>query len=157
MTKPLRISSANTHFFYKQNVPTYEENFPKFVIFQICRSTWLLHQLCKHVKYLLVANVVLTKGSPTRDFRLQVLFMNQSPPGPWVSHRGLSNFYENLRKYIRNIGVFAVVSDTGDKLFTSVNIIAGVVVTGGKWYCRCLWHRWLTLVAHLHRFHDTGD
>jgi hypothetical protein len=28
--------------------------------------------------------VITFKGSLTRDFQLQVFFMNQCPPGPWV-------------------------------------------------------------------------
>jgi hypothetical protein len=55
------------------------------------------------------------KGSLTRDFRLQVFFMNQCPPGPQVFH------WSQL--------------DTGNKLFSGVNdtgekFIAGVIDTG---------------------------
>jgi hypothetical protein len=47
----------------------------------------------------------------------------------------VSNFYENSRRYWQ-----FCVNDTGDKLFTGVKIIAGVVDTGDK-----LLPVWLTL------------
>ncbi len=60
------------------------------------------------------------KGSLTRDFRLQVFFMNQCPPGPQVLHWSLLNFFENSRS-IRELIFITGVVDTGDKLFSGVN------------------------------------
>jgi hypothetical protein len=30
--------------------------------------------------------IIFLKGSLSRDFRFEFFFMNQLPPGPWVSH-----------------------------------------------------------------------
>jgi hypothetical protein len=38
-------------------------------------------------------NFFSVKGSLTRDFRLQVFFMNQCPPGPQVFHWGHFEFF----------------------------------------------------------------
>ncbi len=68
------------------------------------------------------------KGSLTRDFRLQVFFMNQCPPGPWVFHWGLFDPFEDSQYSRMNVcdKLFIGVVDTGDKF------IAGVIVTGEK-------------------------
>jgi hypothetical protein len=43
------------------------------------------------------------KGCLTRDFRLQVFFINQCPPGPQVPYSigAVLNFFENLRRNLR--------------------------------------------------------
>jgi len=41
------------------------------------------------------------KGSLTRDFRLQVFFMNKCPPGPQVFHWGRFEFFSKIRGDIR--------------------------------------------------------
>jgi hypothetical protein len=76
--------------------------------------------------------LVFLKGSLTRDFRLQVFFMNQCPPGPQVFHWSLFEL------------MFVTgVNDTGDKLFSGVNdtgkkFIAGVDDTGEQFiFPRC--------------------
>jgi hypothetical protein len=56
-----------------------------------------LHRLAELMPW----NPGLLKGSLTRDFRLQVFFMNQCPPGPQVFHCGCLNFFENSRRYSR--------------------------------------------------------
>jgi hypothetical protein len=53
------------------------------------------------------------KGSLTRDFRLQVSYMNQCPPGPQVFHWGRFEFF---RKFVE---IFA--NDTGEKFIAGVN------------------------------------
>jgi hypothetical protein len=75
---------------------------------------------------------VVLKGSLTRDFRLQVFFVNQCPPGPQVFHWSHLEFF---RKFARELLFITGVNDTGNKLFSSVNdtgakFIAGVVDTG---------------------------
>ncbi len=44
------------------------------------------------------------KGTVSRDFRLQVFFMNQFPPSPWVrvSHLGSFNFFFYIREDIHS-------------------------------------------------------
>jgi hypothetical protein len=43
----------------------------------------------------------LHKGSLTRDFRLQVFFMNQCPPGPQVFHWSPFEFFRKFVRYSR--------------------------------------------------------
>jgi hypothetical protein len=57
------------------------------------------------------------KGSLKRDFRLQVFFMNQCPPGPQVFHWGHFEFFRNFAEIFAN----EYLVDTGDKLFSGVN------------------------------------
>ena len=54
------------------------------------------------------------KRSLTRDFRLKVFFINQCPPGPWVSQRAILNFFE-IRWDIREWMFISGVNDTGEK------------------------------------------
>jgi hypothetical protein len=90
------------------------------------------------------------KGSLTRDFRLQVFFMNQCPPDPQVFHWSAGyqkpaklgkysigaflNFFENLRRYSRLNGYnnlyFPGVVDSVQKKTKKPKI-----------YRRCRWHR----------------
>jgi hypothetical protein len=42
------------------------------------------------------------KESLTRDFRLQVFFMNQCPPGPQVFHWGRFEFFRKLAEIFAN-------------------------------------------------------
>jgi hypothetical protein len=42
------------------------------------------------------------KGSLTRDFRLQVFFMNQCPPGPQVFHWGRFEFFRKFAEIFAN-------------------------------------------------------
>ncbi len=70
------------------------------------------------------------KGSLTRDFRLQVFFMNQCPPGLQVIHWSHFEFFRKFAEIFANY-------DTGDKLFSGVNdtgekFIAGDNDTGDK-------------------------
>ncbi len=71
------------------------------------------------------------KGSLTRDFRLQVYFMNQFPPGPGPPIIPLGSFKIFPKNRI-DTGNF--VNDTTDKLFAIVND------TGYNYRrCRCYW------------------
>jgi hypothetical protein len=94
------------------------------------------------------------KGSLTRDFRLQVFFMNQCPPGPQVFHWGHLELFLKFAEIFANeslspvsltpainpchgFSVIAGVIDTGHKFITGVVVtgykfITGVVVTGDK-------------------------
>jgi hypothetical protein len=63
------------------------------------------------------------KGSLTRDFRLQVFFMNQCPPGPQVFQWGRFEFFRKFAEIFANETVQRCVNDTGEKF------IAGVIVT----------------------------
>ena len=42
------------------------------------------------------------KGSLKRDFRLQVIFMNQCPPGPQVFHWGHFEFFQKFTEIFAN-------------------------------------------------------
>ncbi len=71
----------------------------------------------------------ISEGSPTRDFWLQVLFMNQFPPGPWISQWG--HFKDKL---------------------SPVSLFPAIIC------CRFHWHRWLSRVpGFCYKFHDNGD
>ncbi len=48
------------------------------------------------------------KGSLTRDFRQQICFINQCPPGPWVSHKDHFEFFWKLAEIFANKCVLAV-------------------------------------------------
>jgi len=73
------------------------------------------------------------KGSLTRDFRLQVFFMNQCPPGPQVFHWSLFEFFRKLAEIFvihrrgvvdkkpKSIKFIAGVNNTAKMLFTGVN------------------------------------
>jgi hypothetical protein len=63
------------------------------------------------MQYRLEGNTVITyvaymsigvKGSLTRDFRLQVFFMNQCPPGPQVFHWGHNEFFRKFAEIFAN-------------------------------------------------------
>ncbi len=45
------------------------------------------------------------KRSLTRDFRLQVIFMNQCPPGPQVFHWSLFEFFRKFAEIFTNYTV----------------------------------------------------
>ncbi len=77
------------------------------------------------------AFISMFKGSLTRDFRLQVFFMNQGPPGPQEFYWSLFEFFSKIRGDIRKLMFITGVNDTGDNLFSGVNdtgkkFIAGV-------------------------------
>ncbi len=42
------------------------------------------------------------KGSLTRDFRLQVFFINQCPSGPWVFHKYHFDFFRKIAEIFAN-------------------------------------------------------
>jgi hypothetical protein len=74
------------------------------------------------------------KGSLTRDFRLQVFFMNQCPSGWGIP---LEPFFSKICRDIRKLMFITGVLDTGDKLFSGVKVtgekvIASVLDTGEK-------------------------
>ncbi len=47
-------------------------------------------------------SVVTIKGSLTREFRLQVFFISQWPPGLWVSHWDRFEFFRKFAEIIAN-------------------------------------------------------
>ncbi len=51
---------------------------------------------CKKYTFCVMTFLEHLKGSLTRDFRLQVFFINQCPPGLWVSHW---DHFEFVRKF----------------------------------------------------------
>jgi hypothetical protein len=51
-----------------------------------------------HVKLSLLRTIFF-KGSLTRDFQLQVFFMNQFPPAPEYPNWTISNFFKNSWRY----------------------------------------------------------
>ncbi len=63
--------------------------------------SWLLYFLCGN-KSAGDRTSVQLKGSLTRDFRLQVFFMNQRPPGPQVFHRGRFEFFRKFAEIFAN-------------------------------------------------------
>ncbi len=62
------------------------------------------------------------KGTVSRDFLLQVFFMNHLPPSPWNNSRVISNFFENSQRYSQD----KLYHDTSGKFATGIND------TGGK-------------------------
>jgi hypothetical protein len=117
----------------------------------VFRQKWRLWCLCNEPVVLLY--ICTLKGSLTRDFGLQVFFMNHCPPGPQVFHGGRFEFFRKFAE-IFDIECSSPVNDTGDKLFTGVNdtadkFIAGVVDTGDKFP----WHGFSVIVGVV----DTGD
>jgi hypothetical protein len=71
-----------------------------------------LPQLSQSWRYLSPRANMLTsfkKGGLARDFRVQVFFINQFPPGPWVSYWGPCEFlrkFAKIRIRIRRIRMF---------------------------------------------------
>ncbi len=55
------------------------------------------------------------KGSLTRDIRLQVFFVNQCSPGPWVCHLDCFDFFTKIRGENREWMLVSGVNDTSDK------------------------------------------
>ncbi len=92
------------------------------------------------------------KGTVSRDFLLQVFFMNHLPQAPDNNSRIISNFFENSRRYSQvkvhhqcqrhrwqichRCQIAAGINDTGGKFSTGIND------TGGK-FCHqfplCCW------------------
>jgi hypothetical protein len=56
------------------------------------------------------------KGSLTRDFRLQVFFINQCPPGLCVSHWDLFEFFRKFVEIFVNEGLSAVSTTPAKKI-----------------------------------------
>ncbi len=83
-----------------------------------------MNQICNHMWSV--------KGSLTRDFRLQVFFMNQCPPSPQVFHWSHFEFFSKIRGDIREL------------LFITVQRCQR---HRRKIYCRCRWHRRLIFVT----------
>ncbi len=54
------------------------------------------------IRRLQIFLVHFLKGSLTRDFRLQVSFMNQWPPGPQVFHWGRFEFFQKFAEIFAN-------------------------------------------------------
>jgi hypothetical protein len=80
-------------------------------MYQACISTPLRTQFAYQSSNFNIPNV--SRDSATR-FLLQVFFMNQFPPGPWVYNiSAISNFFENSQRYLQL-----------------------------KVHHRCRWHRW---------------
>jgi hypothetical protein len=68
------------------------------------------------------STLMLLKGGLTRDFRLQVFFKNQCPPGPQVFQWGRFYFFRKFAEIFANeYSPFTGVNDTADKLFGGVN------------------------------------
>jgi hypothetical protein len=61
------------------------------------------------------SNLQIFKGSLTRDFRLQVFFMKQCPPGPQVFHWSLFEMFSKIRGDIRELMFITGVNDTSEK------------------------------------------
>ncbi len=101
---------------------------PKFCIFSC-----LIHRSHRSNCVLSSAEsitVVVVKGSLARDFKLLVFSWINSR-GPWVSHRAISNFYENpsnRRRYLqldfgdKLFSVFTDVNDTGNKTVGQISV-----------------------------------
>jgi hypothetical protein len=97
------------------------------------------------------------KGSLTRDFRLQVFFMNQCPPGPQVFHWGRFEFFRKFAEIFANEYLSPVsltpaincsaVSTTPTKNFSpvsttpAINPFHGEITKKPKIFRRCQRHR----------------
>ncbi len=63
------------------------------------KRNWRGYQWPEILKWFKTA---LFKGSLTRDFRLQVFFRNQCPPGFWVSHWDHFEFFRKFAEIFAN-------------------------------------------------------
>ena len=70
------------------------------------------------------------KGSLTRDFQLQFLFMNQCPPRPLSILLGAFQLFSKIRRENREWMFINGDNDTGYKLFGSVNDTADKFIGG---------------------------
>ncbi len=93
------------------------------------------------------------KGSLTRDFRLQVFFMNQFPPGPQVFHWGCFEFFRKFAEIFPHV-CLSPVSMTPAIRCSAVcrrfTVLQKKVqfIASGKIYRRCCWHRWTVLMGY---------
>ncbi len=56
----------------------------------------------QELAYVIIKQYNYLKGSLTRDFRLQVFFMNQCPPGPHVFHWSHFDFFRKFVEIFAN-------------------------------------------------------
>jgi hypothetical protein len=81
--------------------------------------------------YFSVRKIYSLKGTVSRDFLLQVFFMNHLPHAPDNNIRIISNFFENSRRYSQVKGhhrcqqhrwqIAAGINDTGGKFAIGIN------------------------------------
>ncbi len=84
------------------------------------------------------------KGSLTRDFRRQVFFMTQFPPGLLRIPLRPFKIFTRIRGDIRNFVFIAGINDTGNKLLTGVNNTLPVSLLPAINYCvLILSYHWL--------------
>jgi hypothetical protein len=85
-----------------------------------------------YIRVQYTVNCVLFKGSLTRDFRLQVFFMNQCPPGPKVFHWGRFQFFRKTIQWCQ-------------RHRRKINPCHGEITKNPKIFRRCQRHRQKTV------------
>jgi hypothetical protein len=81
------------------------------------------------------------KGSLTRDFRLQVFFMNQCPPGPQVFHRGRFEFFRKFaNEYLSPVSLTPSINCSAVSTTPAINPCHGEITKKPKIFRRCQRH-----------------
>jgi hypothetical protein len=83
--------------------------------------------------------IFLLKGSVTQDFRLQVFFMNQCPPGPQLFSWGRFEFFRKFTEIFANEYFCSAV---GEKFIAgAINPCHGEITKKPNIFRRCQRHR----------------
>ncbi len=94
----------------------------------------------------LLAGVLNLKGSLTRDFRLQVFFMNQCPPGPQVIQWGCFEFFRKFaeifaNEYLSPVSTTPAINCSAVSTTPAIYPCHGEITKKPKIFCRCQRHR----------------
>jgi hypothetical protein len=96
---------AQTIICFGAQSPDWPESSFISILCKLWKSCWLIFGgICKNFK-----------GSLTRDFRLQVFFINQCPPGLWVSNWDRLEFFRKFAEIIANECLSAVSTTPAKK------------------------------------------
>ncbi len=111
--------------------------------------------------YTEISFCLIVKGSPTRDLRLQVFFMNQCPPGPPVLRWGCFEFFSKIRGDICEWILTPAINCSAVSTTPAINPCQGEITQKPKiFFCRCQrhcrliirwcrWHRRLKSPAYI--------
>ncbi len=105
------------------------------------------------------------KGSLTRDFRLQVSFMNQCPPGPQVFRWGRFEFFRKFaeifaNEYLSPVSLTPAINCSAVSTTPATNPCHGEITKKYKIFRRCQRHNQKTVHQSDKLFggvNDTGD
>ena len=84
-------------------------------MYSILSACSLFSLFCAKSKSCCLMIQAMVKGSLTRDFRLQVFFINQCPSGPWVSHWDHFKFFRKFPEIFVNECLSAVSTTPAKK------------------------------------------